>query len=177
MRVLTVTVFAACAVAACSGISTSTDYDPAANFANYGTYTWMDTEGDAPDNITDSRIKSAVDAALLSKGLRKGGSAADLAVGYQVTTAERRSYNTVNAGWGGGYRYGGWGMGMGTSTTYENTWQEGTLVLGMFDTSTKSLVWTGSATGTLDPQRSPEERQELINSAVGKMLKDFPPGS
>lgn len=170
-------VAAAALLSACSGISTSTDYDPSANFVSYGTYTWIDTEGDVADNITDARIKGAVEAALTAKGLRKVDSDADLAIGYQVTTAERRSYNTVNTGWGGGYYWGGWGMGMGTSTTYENTWQEGTLVLGMFDAGTKNLVWTGSATGTLDPGRSPEERQQMISSAVNKMLSDFPPGS
>jgi len=164
-------------LSACSGISTSTDFDPSVSFASYSTYGWLDTEGDVSDNILDSRIKGAVDQALAAKGLRKVDGAADLAIGYQVTTAERRSYNTVNTGWGGGYYWGGWGMGMGTSTTYENTWQEGTLVLGMFDSGSKNMVWTGSATGTIDPSNSPEERQELIQNAVNKMLTSFPPGS
>ena len=163
-------------VGACSGISTSTDYDSSVDFASYATYTWLDTMGDDIDNITDSRIKNSVDAALAAKGLRKVASNPDVAIGYQVTTAERRSYNTVNAGWGGGYYWGGWGMGMGTSTTYENVWQEGSLILGMFDAGTKNLVWTGTATTDLDANRSPEERQEIVDSAVAKLLKDFPPG-
>jgi hypothetical protein len=105
-----------------------------------------------------------------------------VAIGYQVTTAERRSYNTVNAGWGGGYGYGGYGWGgygmsMGTSTTYENVWKEGTLLVGMFDAGTQNLVWTGTATTDLDGSRSPQERQEIVDSAVTKMLKDYPPGS
>ena len=103
-----------------------------------------------------------------------------MAVGYQGTTAERKSYNTVNSGWGGGYGgygWGGYGMSMGTSTTYENTWQEGSLILGLFDVESKALVWTGTATATLDQGRSPEERQQLIDDAVEKMMKKFPPGS
>jgi len=168
-------------VGACSGISTTTDYDPSADFASYTTYTWLDTEGDDIDNITNSRIRNSIDAGLAAKGLRKVTSNPDVAVGYQVTTAERRSYNTVNSGWGGGYGYGGygycgWGMGVGTSTTYENVWQEGSLILGIFDAGTKNLVWTGTATTDLDANRSPEERQDIVDSAVAKMLKDFPPG-
>ena len=169
-------------VGACSGISTSSDYDPAVDFTQYATYTWLDTEGDDINAITDSRIKNSIDEAMVAKGLQKGGASADLAVGYQVTSAERKSYNTVNTGWGGGYGYGGYGWGgygmsMGTSTTYENTWEEGTLLIGMFDAGTKSLVWTGTATAALDASRSPEERQRLIDDAVNKMMKNFPPGS
>lgn len=169
-------------VGACSGISVTTDYDPTVDFTSYATYTWMDTEGDDIDNITDSRIRNSIEAGLAAKGLQKVTSNPDVAIGYQVTTAERRSYNTVNAGWGGGYGYGGYGWGgygmsMGTSTTYENVWKEGTLLVGMFDAESKSLVWTGTATAAIDPGRSPEERQQVIDDAVNKMMKDFPPGS
>jgi len=169
-------------VGACSGISVTTDYDPTVDFTSYATYTWMDTEGDDIDNITDSRIRNSIEAGLAAKGLRKVTSNPDVAIGYQVTTAERRSYNTVNAGWGGGYGYGGYGWGgygmsMGTSTTYENVWKEGTLLVGMFDAGTQNLVWTGTATTDLDGSRSPEERQEIVDQAVTKMLKNYPPGS
>ena len=167
---------AALLVSACSGISTTTDYDPAVNFSAFSTYDWIDSEGQV-DNITSSRVRQSVDAALTAKGFTQSTSNPDLAVSYQVTSAERRSYNTVNTGWGGGYRGAGWGMGMGTSTTTEQVWNEGSLILGIFDTGTKNLVWTGTATTDLDPSRSPQERQELIDSAVTKMMGDFPPGS
>jgi Domain of unknown function (DUF4136) len=168
---------AALLVGACSGISTSTDYDPSANFSQYATYSWLQNEKTGVDAITNTRIMSSVDKGLAARGLKKVDGKADLTVGYQVTTAQKKSYNTVNAGWGGGYGWGGWGMGMGTSTTYENTWEEGSLILGLFDAGTKNLVWTGTATAALDASRSPEERQQLVDDAVTKMLKDFPPGS
>ena len=167
-------------VGACSGISVSTDYDPSVDFTRFTSYTWLDTEGDNIDNITDSRVRNSVNAALAARGFQENDSNPDMAVGYQGTTAERKSYNTVNSGWGGGYGgygWGGYGMSMGTSTTYENTWQEGSLILGLFDVESKALVWTGTATATLDQGRSPEERQQLIDDAVEKMMKKFPPGS
>jgi hypothetical protein len=163
-------------VSACSGISTSTDYDPAVDFTAFSTYDWIDSEGEV-DNITSSRVRQSVDAALTAKGFSQSSSNPDIAVSYQITTAERRSFNTVNAGWGGGYRGAGWGMGMGTSTTTEQVWNEGSLILGIFDTGSKNLVWTGTATTDIDSSRSPQERQELIDSAVNKMMGDFPPGS
>lgn len=166
---------AALLVAACSGISTTTDFDPAVDFSGFSTYDWIDSEGQV-DNITSSRIRTSVDAAMVERGFSQSSSNPDLAVSYQVTSAERRSFNTVNAGWGGGYRWGGWGMGMGTSTTTEQVWNEGTLILAMFDVESKNLVWTGSATTDIDGSRTPEERQRLVDDAVNKMLGDFPPG-
>ena len=103
--------------AACSGISTSTDYDPAANFGSYGSYNWTSSTSSV-DALTDSRVKSAVDAALTSKGLNKVNSGGDLAVSYQITTSDQTTYNTVSTGWGGGYGRRGWGgAGMATSTS------------------------------------------------------------
>ncbi len=163
-------------VGACSGISTTTDYDPQVDFSAFSTYSWIDSQGDV-DNITSSRIRQSVDAAMVARGFSESGSNADLAISYQVSSAERRSFNTVNAGWGGGYGWGGWGMGMGTSTTTENVWQEGSLILGIFDAGTKNLVWTGTATTDIDGSRSPQDRQELIDSAVNKMMGAFPPGN
>lgn len=176
-----VAVGAAFLLSACSGISTTSDFDPTVDFTKYSTYVWLDTEGDDIDAITDSRVRASIDGALIARGFQKGGDGADMAVGYQGTSAERRSYNTVNTGWGGGYGWGGYGWGgyggMGMSTTYENVWEEGTLIVGFFDVGTKNLVWTGTATAAIDPGRSPEDRQQLIDDAVAKMLKDFPPGS
>jgi hypothetical protein len=83
----------------------------------------------------------------------------------------------MNTGWGGGYGWGGWGGGVGMTTTTENVWEEGSLIVGLFDVGSKNLVWTGTATAAVDPSRSPEERQKLIDDGVAKMMKDFPPGS
>jgi len=158
---------------ACSGLSTSTDYDPAANFGSYSSYSWTSSGGTA-DDLTNARIKSAVDAALAAKGLSKVDSGGDLAVGYQVTTAEQTDYTTVGSGFGG---YGwGWGGG-GMATTTEQTYTQGTVILAMFDESTKNLVWKGTASNTVNPGASPEDRAKNIQSAVDKMLADFPPGS
>ena len=178
MKKLILTFTSAAMLTACSGISTTADYDPSTDFSQYATWTWLDTEGDheAAGDITHGRIQRAVESTLAEKGLQKSDSDADLVVGYQLASAERRSYDTVQSGWGGGYGYGGWGgWGMGTSTTYENVWEEGTIVVGMFDTASKTLVWSGSASGTVDEGASPEKREQRINDAVAKMMSDFPP--
>ena len=73
-------------------------------------------------------------------------------------------------GTGGGLRWGG-GMASATSSVIS----VGTLVLDMYDPSTKQLVWTGRATKTLDPSNSQEKKQKNLDKAMQKLLKDFPP--
>ena len=48
-------------------------------------------------------------------------------------------------------------------------------MLDVIDSASNELVWRGAAQARIDPNRSPQERTELINSAVRKMLDRFPP--
>ncbi|UCG76348.1 MAG: DUF4136 domain-containing protein [Gemmatimonadota bacterium] len=168
-----------------SGISVRSDWDPGVNFSAFNTFVVLDeaSGGAGLDQITQNRIKSAITSTLQAKGWRQVSDAkdADAAVGWQVTTEQRSSFQTVNTGWGGyGYGWGGWygrsGMGMTTSRTTETRYEVGTLVIGIFDTSTEQLIYTSTGSKTLsDRQASPEESQKRINEAVAKILEDFPP--
>ncbi len=164
-------------VAACSSISTTTDWDPSFNFSGTQTFYWIESAGQSVDAITTNRITMSVDSAMSARGFRRVDSGGDLAMAFQVTTNQRSSFTTVNTGWGGGWGWhGGWG-GMGMSTTTQQTWDEGTLVLALFETSNKDMVWTASATADLDQNKTPDQRTQQINDAVEKMMAKFPPGS
>ena len=63
------------------------------------------------------------------------------------------------------------GMASATSSTIN----VGTLVLDMYDPSTKQLVWTGNATKTIDPSSNQEKNMKNLNKAMAKLLKDYPP--
>ena len=147
-----------------------TNYTPGTDFAKYHTYKWVSIEGGAhPNQIVDSEIRQSVDAQLSSKGLTKtDGEQADLFVGYQVAVDREKQWNAYGMG-------GGWGLGGGMATATSSTIDVGTLVLDMYDSTKKQLVWTGRATHTIDPSKSPEKNQERLDKAMGKMLKDFPP--
>ena len=72
-----------------------------------------------------------------------------------------------------GYRVGGWGG----PQTYVRDYDEGTLLIDVIDPATMQLLWRGSGTGVVDPQASPEKREQRINEAVEQILADFPPRS
>jgi Domain of unknown function (DUF4136) len=157
---------AACAIAL--GQDVTTNAMPGTNFAKYHTYKWVSIEGGAhPNQIVDAEIKQSIDAQLAAKGLTKtDDDKADLYVAYQVAVQQQKQWNA----WGMGRGFGG-GMGQATSSTIDN----GTLVLDMYDPTSKQLVWQGRATKTLDPSSNQEKNEKNLNKAMAKLLKKFPP--
>ena len=156
------------------------NFDKAANFGAFKTYKWVALKGATQlSDLADRQVKSAVDAELAAKGLTKSESeTADLYIGYQAGVGQEKEYTSFDSGWGygpgwyGGGWYGG-GGGMGTSTTTVSTFTEGTLVVDMFDVSSKKLLWRGIATATVSDK--PEKNAKKIQKAAEKMFKNFPP--
>lgn len=144
------------------------NFMPGTDFSKYHSYKWVTIEGGShPNQIVDQEIKQAVDSQLAAKGLTKTDSdKAELYVGYQIAVDQEKQWNAYGMG---GPRWGG--MGTATSSTISN----GTLVLDMYDPSTKQLVWTGNATKTLDPSGNQEKNQKDLNKAMQKLLKNYPP--
>ena len=162
----------ASALLACSVMlaqDVSTDSMPGTDFSKYHTYKWVPIEGASyPNQILDTQIKSSIDSQLAAKGLKKtDGEQADLFIGYQVSIDQQKQWNAYGTG---GLRWGG-GMGSATSSTINI----GTLVLDMYDPTTKQLVWTGRATKTIDPNNSQEKKQKNLDKAMAKLLKNYPP--
>ena len=177
------------ATAACGGgIDVRSDYDPGIDFGSYSTFAILDEAegGGVVDAFMDQRFKTGIANHLTSMGWSQvdNSAQADVAVGYQFTTDERVSYNTVHTGWGGyGYGYGGWygpgwGASMSTSRTTENHYEVGSLIIAFFDTGSEEMVYISTGSKTLsDRNMTPEETQAAVDDAVRTILRDFPPGA
>ena len=144
-----------------------TDYDRNANFGQYKTYCWERIK--TKDPLTGDRIKSAVNSALAAKGFMEVPSGADLSLVAVETTKNQQTLDTFYNNFGGGWRWGG----MGDATTTTETYKVGTLVVDLFDTNTKKLVWRGSASDTLSNKS--EKNIDNLDKGVEKMFKKFPP--
>ena len=158
----------ACSVTRAQDVTTNSM--PGTDFTKYHSYKWVTIEGASyPNQIVDTQIKQSIDAQLAAKGLTKtDGDKADLYVGYQASIDQEKQWNAY--GMGGGVR---WGGGMATATS--SVIKVGTLVLDMYDPTTKQLVWTGRATKTLDSGANQEKKQKNLDKAMQKLLKNFPP--
>jgi hypothetical protein len=103
---------------------------------------------------------------------------ADLYVGYQTAIDTEKQFNAYSTGWGYGPGWrGGWYGGMGSTTTTgsTSTIYIGQLVLDMYDSAKKELVWRGAVSKTIDPKAKPDKQQKNITKSVQKLLKNYPP--
>ena len=159
-------------VAAAAWASITTDYDHNVNFINFKTYSWGKLK--TGNSIWDERTKSAVDSALAAKGWTQVPSGGDVLVNAFGKTHPEYTMNTFYDGFGGGWRWRGFG-GFGEATTTIDTYKVGTLVVDMFDPYTKNLIWRGVATDTLS--NNPEKNTKRLDGEVHKMFEHFPPNS
>jgi hypothetical protein len=175
---------AACAVLSLASLAASaqdvkTDYDKNADFKSLKTFsTKLGTSWG--NSMSENRIMERLEAALSAKGWQKVASGGDALVALHGASSTKRSVNTFysgDAGWGGyGYRgWGGGGMSMGTATTTESEYQVGTIVVDIFNASSKQLVFRGTASDTISDKI--EKNMKKVDKAYQKMFKNFPPGS
>ena len=184
-RIRTRSIRLSMAIACLAGVVIAQDvqynFDEKADFSKYKTYRWEKHPKSLDvDDLTLNQLATGFDAALAAKGLTKKDSGdTDLVILFQLAIGQEKqitSYDTGGYGYGPYWRGGWYGGGMGgmtTSTT--STINIGSVVLDMYDTGSKQLVWRGMASKTIDGKAKPEKRQKNINKAAAKMLKNYPP--
>ena len=173
---------AASLFAGCSSQKVDFDHARDADFASYQTYGWHEDDTSLRDEnmLAHERVIAAVDGQMSAKGFRQVDSNPDVYVTYRAEDQENMSLDTTTMGygygpgWGWGGYYGGMG-GMGSSTTQVRTYTTGTLVVDIWDSGEKALVWRGIASDTVSDD--PRKNAEKIDSAIAKMFENYPPPS
>lgn len=146
-----------------------TDYDHSANFSQYHTYSWGHVHSSDP--LYEQRIRDAVDHDLQAKGWQPAPAGGDVTLTAVLIKRNQNEYSTFYTGLGGGWRWRGWGGGM-TTTTVDRI-PVGTLIVDIYDTNSKQLVWRGEAHDQLS--NKPEKDTKKLEKAVDKMFEKFPP--
>ena len=154
--------------AALFGQQVKTDYDRAADFSQYKTYSWQKVQ--TQDPLWVDRIEQAVNADLTAKGWTQVPSGGNVAIVAIEMTKNQQTLDTFYNGFGGGWR---WGGGFGNSTTTVDNYKVGTLVVDMFDAKTKALIWRGSSSDTLSSKSDANIKN--LDKGVKKMFDHFPP--
>ena len=138
------------------------------------TYQYVSTDD---SNIKGNEIMAQRVEDMIKKELREGrltevSENPDIYVTYHFTTQERTSYQTTNFGYGG-YHGGwyGWGGGMGTSTTQQVNYTDGTLIIDAYDGKDKKMIWR--ATGTVTIKAKPEKQIKQVENILEKIGKKW----
>jgi hypothetical protein len=146
-----------------------TDYDRNTDFSQYKTYSWEKVQ--TQDPLWVDRIEQAVNAALVAKGWTLVPSGGNVSIVAIEMTRNQQTLDTFYNGFGGGWR---WGGGFGDATTTVDTYKVGTLVVDLFDTNSKKLIWRGSSSDTLSDKS--DKNIKNLDKGVQKMFDHFPPG-
>ncbi len=142
------------------------DYD----FDSIKTFQYVDT---AESNVKGNQMMADRVTNMIKKELREGGLTEvqenpDIYVTYHFTTEERTSYQTTNFGYGGyGGGWYGWGGGMGSSSTQQINYTDGTLLIDAYDSTDKKMIWRG--TGTVTVKAKPEKQIKQVENILTKI--------
>src|SRR5258708_1158485 len=147
-----------------------TDYDHSANFASYKTYSWIKVQ--AGDSLWNDRIRQDVDAQLAAKGWTKVDSNGDAAVSAFRSTQDRQTLETFYDGFGGGWRWRGFG-GTSLSTTTTEVTKVGNVVVDVFDARTQKLLWRANDTKNLSSNA--DKNIQNLQKDINNLFKHFPP--
>ena len=137
-------------------------YDRDINFSKYRTFAWKDGQP-APNPLTHKRIVNAIEGQLASRGWTKIDASPSAVVVYYAAIGEQRQLNA----WGSGPRWSGHG------TVKIETILTGQLIVDVYDAASKQLIWRGFVSDTVSDK--PEKNAKLLNDAVAKLFKQFPP--
>ena len=162
-------------VPAATSQDVSVDYDKSYDFAKIKTFS-VEVATPPASPLVARRVVAEVEQALTARGWTKAPAAsADALVMLHGANEKQKSLSTFYSRGYGGYRWGGMGMGGGTAQTTVHEYTVGTLVLDIFDRSTKSLLFRGTATDEMSDKA--EKNHKKVEKATARMFKDFPPGS
>jgi hypothetical protein len=156
------------------------DFDKTVDFSKYKTYQflgWQDDIDQVANEFDQKRLRDAFREEMDIRKLEKVENNPDMVISMYLVIDQKTSitgYTNYYGGAGAGYRRGGWGWGAGHSTTNysENDYLEGTMVVDVYDTGSKNLIWQATGVGTVTEK--PEKREKSIPKTVSKMMKKFP---
>ena len=187
MKNLVALLFVAALFTSCSSAKIYSDYDKTVDFTKYKTleyWGWSDGTDQLVPVFDQKRIEDAFGNEFKNRGVMpvaKGKG--DIIVSLHIVTEQKQQTTATTStvggyggyGYGGYYGYGpGYGYGMGYTTTNVSTYNYtvGTLLISVFDSQEKRLIWEASAEGTIN--EDPKTREKTIPLVVAKMMSKYP---
>jgi hypothetical protein len=157
-------------------------WDEAYDFSTIKSFQWDNSPEslEAKNPFMHSRVVAAIENELTAVGLTKVQANADVHVTYHTSTEQQVRLNSTSYGYGfGGYGGVGWGhygYGYGgpvATTTSVDTYDEGTLVVDIWASANKTLIWRGTATRVFSEDIDKAERQvvEIIEDMGAQSKK------
>ena len=171
-------------LAACASVPrVRVDYDPAAEFGGYRTWSFYDPiamEKSGYSTWISERVKADVRREMEARGYRYAERDPDLKVNFQGVLRERIDvWPSPYPGFGFGHFYGYRGHHyFGSPLWYDQSqvsqYTEGTLSVDLVDAARNRMVWTGAASSRVSYGRTPQERAAEVDRAIAAIFAAYP---
>ncbi|MBD1397208.1 DUF4136 domain-containing protein [Pontibacter sp. JH31] len=161
-----------------------TSFDGTVDFQVYHTFALVEptAAGSSADPtqfepLFDRRVRDAVAAELVKKGLKPDAQDPDLLVAYDLAVAQAPAAAAESPDFGYSYWY-GYRFNYNT-TDFPNyrpigRYPVGTMFIDLIDATSNELVWRGIVAGDIDAKQTEESK---IRRAIAAMLAQYPPGT
>lgn len=168
------------AISSCSTVKVVADVDKNVDFSVYKTYSflgWQDDSDKLLNDLDKKRVRDAFANEFNAREMSFVENNGDLDITLYFVVDQKTSTTAYTDYYGGGYRGysrygGGWGNGYATTTYSESDYLVGTLVMDVFDGTSKEQVWQGIATSTI--AENPAKREKTIPSKIKALMNKFP---
>jgi hypothetical protein len=160
-----------------SALDIYVDYDRWGRFSAYRTIAWAETEETSmldSSQIMHERVKSIIMTQITQGRLSEVEENPDLYITYHTNTKDALQIHTDTWGYGfpGSWHWDPYWNRMGyPPTTTVRSYKQGTLVIDIWDANEKTLIWRGTAVGTVSD--SPDKNARTIEKAIKKMIKKW----
>ncbi len=172
-------------VTSCSTVRVSANYDKNVDFKQYKTFTllpWNPHNDSIVSPFTRDMILNALKTEMIKRGYKYVPDLkdADLGVNTYILAKKKTDYQYYTDYYGHyGYYYGypwAWYGPVappyyGTSVTARD-YIEGTIIIDVFDTHKKKLIWQGVGVGELDPLKPATEKK--VNRIISQIMYKYP---
>ncbi|GAB2590748.1 DUF4136 domain-containing protein [Spirosoma areae] len=183
MKTTLLTLFV-CLVALSAKCQINVDYDHTVDFGQYKTFAFAPGKAmrqlgvkDNDSTFINKNIQETVTQILSKKGLSFANNNADITITFIAGAKEKKEIeNYIGSpqfGFGYGQQFygaGGW-WGPSWNNWWVNQYEQGTLILDIYDTKTNELVWRAYAVSNI----TNFNEQKFVDREVNRALKRFPP--
>jgi hypothetical protein len=169
-----------------STAQTHVDYDRKVDFSKYRTFGFQPgriiRDLDLPDtdsSLINKHVQEVVTAELTKKGLSPVAADADLSITFMAGAKQKQEMENAMTnqrfgyGWGNPYwqyfAVDGW-WSAGWNDWWVNEYEQGTLILDIYDTRTKELVWRAYAVANINNYNE----RRFVERVVNRALMQFP---
>ena len=155
------------------------DFDKNIDFSTFRRYAWkthplLEQDPELLQSVGAELVRMAVNQELMGRGFEPTEvEFADFLVTFFGGRKQMQEVTGVTmVSTGGWYGAGAPSWQTGWTNVMVRNYTEGTLVLDFVDAKTKQLAWRAYGKGAI---RNPSKRDKIINKAIEKALKQFPP--